>query len=146
MTSTPEYTTTVKSTQPYNYTPPMPPYPDVVTDSKAVDSESFNTSSQSEYSRDGSRPMPSAIVGSSSSSNNNNSSGSTPKKRTRATPEQLAVLEKTFMTNTSPNSRMRSNLAQELGMTERRYCPEHAYNLPPARSIANHVFPFTTHS
>jgi hypothetical protein len=105
-TSTPEYTTTVKSTQPYNYTPPMPPYPDV-TDSKAVDSESFNTgsSSQSEYIRDGCRPMPSAIVGSSS------------------TPEQLAVLEKTFMTNTSPNSRMRSNLAQELGMTERRYSP-----------------------
>ncbi|KAI9286483.1 hypothetical protein BC943DRAFT_320787 [Umbelopsis sp. AD052] len=112
-TSTPEYTATVKSTQPYNYTPPMPPYPDV-TDSKAVNSESFNTS-QSEYSRDGGRPLPSAIVGSSSS----NSNASTPKKRTRATPEQLAVLEKTFMTNTSPNSRMRTNLAQELGMTER---------------------------
>jgi Homeodomain len=127
-TSTPEYTTTVKSTQPYNYTPPMPSYPDV-TDSKAVDSESFNTgsSSQSEYIRDGCRPMPSAIVGSSSSSSNNNASGATPKKRTRATPEQLAVLEKTFMTNTSPNSRMRSNLAQELGMTERRYSPDHIH-------------------
>jgi len=42
-----------------------------------------------------------------------------PKKRTRATPEQLAILEETFMTNTSPNSKLREQLSRRLGMTER---------------------------
>ncbi|GAB5588430.1 hypothetical protein Unana1_03330 [Umbelopsis nana] len=93
----------------------MPPYPDLV-DSKSEQQESFGN--QSDYSRD-TRAIPSTIVGSTSSNSNAPVSGTTPKKRTRATPEQLAVLEKTFMTNTSPNSRMRSSLAQELGMTER---------------------------
>lgn len=43
----------------------------------------------------------------------------TPRKRTRATPEQLAVLEKTFSTNPTPNSRVREQLAHELGMPDR---------------------------
>lgn len=43
----------------------------------------------------------------------------TPRKRTRATPEQLAVLEKTFSTNPTPNSRVREQLANELGMPDR---------------------------
>jgi hypothetical protein len=44
---------------------------------------------------------------------------STPRKRTRATPEQLAVLEKTFNLNPSPNNRVREQLSRELGMSER---------------------------
>ncbi|KAI9492071.1 hypothetical protein BDB00DRAFT_873714 [Zychaea mexicana] len=42
-----------------------------------------------------------------------------PRKRTRATPEQLAVLEKTFSVNPSPNNRVREQLSRELGMSER---------------------------
>ncbi|KAI8346896.1 hypothetical protein EDC96DRAFT_468244 [Choanephora cucurbitarum] len=45
--------------------------------------------------------------------------GSTPRKRTRATPEQLAILEKSFDLNPSPNSRVREQLSRELGMSER---------------------------
>jgi len=41
------------------------------------------------------------------------------KKRTRATPEQLAILEDTFKTNTSPNSRVREALAEKVNMSER---------------------------
>ena len=53
---------------------------------------------------------------------NNNASATNPappKKRTRATPEQLAVLEETFITNTSPNSKLREQLSRRLGMSER---------------------------
>ncbi|KAI8377952.1 homeobox domain-containing protein, partial [Radiomyces spectabilis] len=39
--------------------------------------------------------------------------------RTRTTPEQLAVLEKTFSVNPSPNNRVREQLSRELGMSER---------------------------
>ncbi|KAI8333627.1 hypothetical protein BC941DRAFT_516134 [Chlamydoabsidia padenii] len=42
-----------------------------------------------------------------------------PRKRTRATPEQLSVLEKTFSVNPSPNNRVREQLSRELGMSER---------------------------
>lgn len=42
-----------------------------------------------------------------------------PRKRTRATPEQLAVLEKTFSVNPSPNNKVREQLSRELGMSER---------------------------
>lgn len=41
------------------------------------------------------------------------------RKRTRATPEQLAILEKSFNVNPSPNSRVREQLSLQLGMTER---------------------------
>ncbi|KAG2201254.1 hypothetical protein INT47_006757 [Mucor saturninus] len=44
---------------------------------------------------------------------------SAPRKRTRATPEQLSVLEKTFHVNPSPNNRVREQLSRELGMSER---------------------------
>lgn len=44
---------------------------------------------------------------------------STPRKRTRATPEQLAILEKTFSLNPSPNNRVREQLSRELRMSER---------------------------
>jgi hypothetical protein len=88
----------------------MPNYRDTVESNANKESGGDN---QAEYSREsGDEP--------SSGAGNTPTSSTTPKKRTRATPEQLAVLEKTFMTNTSPNSRMRSSLAQELGMTERR--------------------------
>ncbi|KAI8071776.1 hypothetical protein BC940DRAFT_293697 [Gongronella butleri] len=65
-------------------------------------------------------------------SNNNNTSSSpapagdaTPtgangsRKRTRATPEQLAVLEDTFAANVSPNSKLRKQLSERLQMSER---------------------------
>ncbi|CAG8528359.1 5720_t:CDS:2, partial [Racocetra fulgida] len=39
--------------------------------------------------------------------------------RTRATPEQLAILEDTFKTNTSPNSKVREALAEKVNMSER---------------------------
>ncbi|ORY05846.1 hypothetical protein K493DRAFT_310803 [Basidiobolus meristosporus CBS 931.73] len=41
------------------------------------------------------------------------------KKRTRATAEQLAILEETFLTNTSPNSKVREALAERVKMSER---------------------------
>ncbi|KAI7902482.1 homeobox domain-containing protein, partial [Cokeromyces recurvatus] len=44
---------------------------------------------------------------------------STSRKRTRATPEQLEILEKTFTINPSPNNRIREQLSHELGMSER---------------------------
>ncbi|KAI8916577.1 hypothetical protein DFJ77DRAFT_418827, partial [Powellomyces hirtus] len=41
------------------------------------------------------------------------------KKRARATPEQLAILEETFLTQTSPNAKLREILASKVNMTER---------------------------
>ncbi|KAK9764205.1 hypothetical protein K7432_008489 [Basidiobolus ranarum] len=41
------------------------------------------------------------------------------KKRTRATAEQLSILEETFLTNTSPNSKVREALAERVKMSER---------------------------
>ncbi|EPB87283.1 hypothetical protein HMPREF1544_05904 [Mucor circinelloides 1006PhL] len=41
------------------------------------------------------------------------------RKRTRATAEQLAVLEDTFAVNVSPNSKLRKQLAEQLSMSER---------------------------
>lgn len=55
----------------------------------------------------------------SSTTKSKHSSSSTSKKRTRATPEQLAVLEETFVSNTSPNSKVREQLAEKLNMSER---------------------------
>ncbi|KAI8333924.1 hypothetical protein BC941DRAFT_473150 [Chlamydoabsidia padenii] len=46
-------------------------------------------------------------------------SANQPRKRTRATPEQLSILEKTFSVNPSPNNRVREQLSRELGMSER---------------------------
>ncbi|KAI7868103.1 hypothetical protein BDF14DRAFT_1881199 [Spinellus fusiger] len=42
-----------------------------------------------------------------------------PRKRTRASPEQLSLLEKTFSINPSPNNCVREQLSQQLGMSER---------------------------
>jgi hypothetical protein len=42
-----------------------------------------------------------------------------PRKRTRTTPQQLAILEKSFSLNPSPNNRTREQLAHQLGMSER---------------------------
>ncbi|KAF7727968.1 hypothetical protein EC973_006856 [Apophysomyces ossiformis] len=53
------------------------------------------------------------------SNNSQSSENVPPRKRTRATPEQLAVLEKTFSINPSPNTRVREQLSRELGMSER---------------------------
>ncbi|ORY20187.1 Homeodomain-like protein, partial [Neocallimastix californiae] len=39
--------------------------------------------------------------------------------RSRATPEQLAILEATFEKNTSPNSKLREALAEKVNMSER---------------------------
>ncbi|KAI8071111.1 uncharacterized protein B0P05DRAFT_549638 [Gilbertella persicaria] len=44
---------------------------------------------------------------------------SPPRKRTRTSPEQLAILEKSFSLNPSPNNRVREQLAHQLGMPER---------------------------
>ncbi|KAK3843089.1 MAG: hypothetical protein J3R72DRAFT_343199, partial [Linnemannia gamsii] len=43
----------------------------------------------------------------------------TSKKRTRASAEQLAILEDTFLTNQSPNSKVREILAKKVKMSER---------------------------
>lgn len=51
--------------------------------------------------------------------NNDNASTGGSRKRSRATAEQLAVLEDTFATNVSPNSKLRKQLAEQLKMTER---------------------------
>jgi hypothetical protein len=66
-------------------------------------SPSTTSSSQSTTTTTNSQPPP--------STNN--------KKRTRATPEQLAILEDTFKTNTSPNSKVREALAEKVNMSER---------------------------
>ncbi|KAI9032604.1 hypothetical protein CLU79DRAFT_727077 [Phycomyces nitens] len=50
---------------------------------------------------------------------NHPSSDHQPRKRTRASPEQLGILEKTFNINPSPNNRVREQLSQQLGMSER---------------------------
>jgi hypothetical protein len=52
-----------------------------------------------------------------SPSNEDDSASS--RKRTRASPDQLAVLEKTFNMNPSPNNRVREQLSRELNMSER---------------------------
>ncbi|KAI9358382.1 hypothetical protein BD770DRAFT_419764 [Pilaira anomala] len=44
---------------------------------------------------------------------------SPPRKRTRTSPEQLTILEKSFSTNPSPNNRVREQLSLQLGMPER---------------------------
>lgn len=41
------------------------------------------------------------------------------KKRQRATPEQLVVLEEAFTVNPSPNAKMREQISAEINMTER---------------------------
>ncbi|KAL0083763.1 hypothetical protein J3Q64DRAFT_1641798 [Phycomyces blakesleeanus] len=41
------------------------------------------------------------------------------RKRMRATPKQLELLEKTFSINPSPNNRMREQMSKELAMSER---------------------------
>lgn len=41
------------------------------------------------------------------------------KKRQRATPEQLMVLEEAFLMNPSPNAKMRENISCQINMTER---------------------------
>ncbi|ORE13138.1 Homeodomain-like protein, partial [Rhizopus microsporus] len=41
------------------------------------------------------------------------------KKRARATPDQLSVLEGVFAINISPNSKLRRQLAEQLNMNER---------------------------
>lgn len=53
------------------------------------------------------------------SSPNSNKGAYLNRRRTRATPEQLAILEDTFLKNSSPNSRVREMLAERLDMTER---------------------------
>ncbi|KAI7886784.1 homeobox-domain-containing protein [Lichtheimia hyalospora FSU 10163] len=42
-----------------------------------------------------------------------------PRKRTRTSPNQLAVLERTFTSYPSPSGRLREQLSKQLGMTER---------------------------
>lgn len=51
--------------------------------------------------------------------NNNANQQSFVRKRTRATAEQLAILEETFAVNVSPNSKLRKQLAEKLKMNER---------------------------
>ncbi|KAI9322332.1 homeobox domain-containing protein [Dichotomocladium elegans] len=41
------------------------------------------------------------------------------RKRTRTSPNQLAILERTFSMHRSPSGRLREQLSQQLGMTER---------------------------
>jgi len=48
-----------------------------------------------------------------------NKPNNTYRKRSRATPEQLAILEATFEKNTSPNSKLREVLAEKVHMSER---------------------------
>ncbi|PHZ14241.1 Homeodomain-like protein, partial [Rhizopus microsporus ATCC 52813] len=47
------------------------------------------------------------------------SSRLTKKKRARATPDQVSVLEGVFAINISPNSKLRRQLAEQLNMNER---------------------------
>lgn len=41
------------------------------------------------------------------------------KKRQRATPDQLSILEEAFLVNNSPNAKMREMIADRIRMTER---------------------------
>lgn len=51
--------------------------------------------------------------------NQNSHKDETIRKRTRATAEQLTVLEDTFAVNVSPNSKLRKQLSDQLKMTDR---------------------------
>ncbi|KAF1806217.1 hypothetical protein FB192DRAFT_1003673 [Mucor lusitanicus] len=85
-------------------------------------SSSLHSLHQQQYSAMPSLPLPPPPPPHSVIPNDKESSAestSTPRKRTRATPEQLAVLEKTFNVNPSPNNRVREQLSRELGMSER---------------------------
>ncbi|TPX59115.1 hypothetical protein SpCBS45565_g07813 [Spizellomyces sp. 'palustris'] len=89
--------------------------------------DSYGMITEGETSDDGqkdqSRKRPSIDEGDlpkSDTYNGNMANGSAPpKKRSRATPEQLAILEETFLTNTSPNAKLREILATKVNMTER---------------------------
>src|SRR6478735_9769143 len=54
-----------------------------------------------------------------SNETNSNSNSQPVRKRTRATADQLSVLEDTFAVNVSPNSKLRKQLAEQLQMSER---------------------------
>jgi hypothetical protein len=41
------------------------------------------------------------------------------KKRQRATPDQLSILEEAFLVNNSPNAKLREMIAERIRMTER---------------------------
>jgi len=51
--------------------------------------------------------------------NDDNKPANINRRRSRATPEQLAILEATFEKNTSPNSKLREVLAEKVHMSER---------------------------
>ncbi|KAI9101107.1 hypothetical protein DFS34DRAFT_578471, partial [Phlyctochytrium arcticum] len=77
------------------------------TESSSSPHHSSNTNSHNNHQGRGGSP------------NSTNDNSGPPKKRSRATPEQLAILEDTFATNTSPNAKLREILAGKVNMTER---------------------------
>ncbi|KAF9912027.1 hypothetical protein BX616_010436 [Lobosporangium transversale] len=66
-----------------------------------------------------SQNSPSGDPASSPSLSASSPTSTTSKKRTRASAEQLAILEDTFLTNQSPNSKVREILAKKVKMSER---------------------------
>ncbi|TPX61965.1 hypothetical protein SpCBS45565_g07117 [Spizellomyces sp. 'palustris'] len=64
-------------------------------------------------------PNPQTVEMSSTSTPMTSKTPQKPRRRPRATPEQLAILEETYNVNTSPRGRLRTELAKRLGMTER---------------------------
>ncbi|KAI8139975.1 hypothetical protein BJV82DRAFT_672076 [Fennellomyces sp. T-0311] len=85
-------------------------------------SKTSNDSAQSSpvARNEDSSTAPALTSASSSTDKQSEASKPTPtKKRTRATAEQLAVLEDTFAVNVSPNSKLRKQLAERLQMSER---------------------------
>ncbi|KAG0212176.1 hypothetical protein BGX28_006722 [Mortierella sp. GBA30] len=68
---------------------------------------------------DMSQNSPSGDPASSPSLSASSPTSTTSKKRTRASVEQLAILEDTFLTNQSPNSKVREILAKKVKMSER---------------------------
>ncbi|ORZ34518.1 hypothetical protein BCR44DRAFT_1154406 [Catenaria anguillulae PL171] len=67
----------------------------------------------------GGETLPSGASSAGSNNGGSSSSVSVPKRRPRATPDQLKILEETFLQTTSPNAQLRADLANRLSMTER---------------------------
>ncbi|KAI8981036.1 hypothetical protein BDB01DRAFT_795089 [Pilobolus umbonatus] len=80
-----------------------------------VPTASFSTA-ESQFNSNSFTPIPNTTL---SSESNDTDKTSTPRKRTRASSDQLSILEKSFNNNPSPNSRVREHLSRQLGMSER---------------------------
>ncbi|OZJ03465.1 hypothetical protein BZG36_02725 [Bifiguratus adelaidae] len=102
----------------YSTPPLVRSFSDTVEYTKYCES-SKSSSTDSDGGEEHDQQPPISMSSSTTTSEPTSPSSTLKRKRTRANPEQLAVLENTFAENSSPTSRMREHLAAQLGMSER---------------------------